>query len=118
MDVEMDVEVVVGGLQQDHRAADLSPGGTVRFVVVTVDAGAGPVVLAHAVHDGRVAQRRPDVGMVAFAHRRWFGGLVPGVRVGADHLLGRWPGSVCRTRTVTSSTVICSSRKPSNIVSF
>src|SRR5579872_1989292 len=52
--VAVDVEVVVGRDEQQHRALDLAARGPVGFLVGAVDAQPGPVVLAHAVDDGRV----------------------------------------------------------------
>jgi hypothetical protein len=67
--VAVDVEVVVGRLEQQHRAGHPPACGPVSLVVGPVDAQAGAVVLEHAVHDGRVAQRRPQVGVVLRADR-------------------------------------------------
>src|SRR4051794_32246835 len=78
--IALDVQVVVLGFEQQGRAPDLPAGRPVRGFVVAVDAQAGPVVLAHAVYHGRVAQRRPQVGVVAIAHRGRGGRPVPGVR--------------------------------------
>jgi hypothetical protein len=36
-----------------------------------VDAQAGAVVLAHAVHDGWIAEGGPYVGVVTLSHLRW-----------------------------------------------
>jgi hypothetical protein len=65
---------------------------TVFFLVGAVDAEAGPIVLTHAVHDGRIAQRGLQVGAVGFSHAGQVRYLIPGVRVSVDDLLGRLVG--------------------------
>jgi hypothetical protein len=57
--------------------------------VRAVGAQPGSVVLAHAVHDGGMAQRGPQVGVIGLVRlgRRW--GPVPGLRVGVDDPVGR-----------------------------
>lgn len=63
-------------------------GRPVRLVVGRVDPEAGPVVLAHAMHHRRVAERRPEVLEVPGAHLLRARGAVPRVGVGADHAFG------------------------------
>jgi hypothetical protein len=59
--IAVDVEVIIRRGEQQHRALDLPARGSVGFLVPSVGAQAGTVVLAHAVDDGRVTERRPRV---------------------------------------------------------
>src|SRR5580698_7049525 len=54
--IAVDVQVVVGRDEQQHRALDLPACGPVGFLVSAVDPQAGPVVLAHAMDDSRVTE--------------------------------------------------------------
>ena len=65
--VAVDADVVAGGGEQQHRAPDLPASGSVGLLVLPVGTKAGPVVLAHAVHDGRIPQRGLHVGAVIIA---------------------------------------------------
>jgi hypothetical protein len=71
------------------RAGDASPSVSVGGVVAAVDAQSGAVVLGHAVDYRGLVERRPEVGVVAFAHMGRSGGAVPGVGVRADDTFGR-----------------------------
>ncbi len=51
------VERAAGAPQDQQRAADAAPGPAVLGVVIAVEAGGGPVLLADRVDVGRVAQR-------------------------------------------------------------
>jgi hypothetical protein len=84
----MDVDVVLGRGQQQGRAGNLAAGGAVSLLMSSIDAQTSSIVLAHSVHDLRIGQCSPDVGVILFSHfgRRWR--LVPGVGIRVDDSLG------------------------------
>src|SRR5690348_6702693 len=51
--VAVDVEVVLGRGEQQHRAHDPAAGGPIGLLVLAIDAQPRAVVLEHAVHHGR-----------------------------------------------------------------
>lgn len=54
--VAVDVDVILGRHEQQHRAGNASTGGRVGFFMLAIDAKPRAVVLAHAVDNGGVAQ--------------------------------------------------------------
>ena len=106
--VAMDVDVVLGGGQQQHRAGDPPAGRPVCLLALAVDAQSCPVVLAHAVHDRRVTQSRPQVGVIALAQLERRRHRVPGVGVGVDERLR----PACRSARGTTSATRCARTSP------
>ncbi|GGU42270.1 hypothetical protein GCM10010244_80610 [Streptomyces coeruleorubidus] len=102
--------VVAGGPQNLQRTADASTVPSVTFIMLPVDTEAGPVVLTHGVHSGRIVDRATVV-LVRFGAHLLRCGLVPGIRVGIDDAFGGLIGlsqekpvpPACGERRITTS---------------
>src|SRR5438067_7998109 len=69
------LQVVLGGPQEQQRAADPAPGRLVGVVVLTVDAQSRAVVLDHGMNGARVVDRAPVVLVGFLAHVLGRGGV-------------------------------------------